>query len=295
MQRFSILSLASAGLLASALGCVSGPDGATTNAPLLAVEQSLVFWPSHYPSGDWNIDPGVEDVWITTPDGTRINGWFAEAKEPRAVVLYAHGNGGNIADLRPFLHLFHDQMKTSILVFDYRGYGRSSGSPSESGLYEDARAARRWLASRAGVAERDVVLAGHSLGGGVMVDLAAKDGARGLILESVFTSLTETASHHVPASELLMQMHFDSLAKIGSYHGPLLQTHGDADEVIPFDFGRKLFRAANQPKQFVPIHGGGHNDTPAPEYVEALDHFLGGLPPLHVQATGERSQGTGSR
>jgi fermentation-respiration switch protein FrsA (DUF1100 family) len=282
MRRFSLYTLACAGVLASALGCVSGPNGAITNVPLLSVEQSLIFWPSHYPAGDWSLDPGVEDVWLTTEDGTRINGWYAECKDPRAVVLYAHGNGGSIADLRPILRVFHDQLRCSLLLFDYRGYGRSSGSPSEQGLYEDARTARAWLANRAGIALNDVVLAGHSLGGAVMVDLAAnaKVIPRGLILESVFTSLPETAANHLPTSELLMQMQFDSLSKIPNYRGPLLQTHGDSDDVIPFFLGRKLFKAANEPKQFVPIHGGGHNDPPAPDYVEALDHFLGTLSPV---------------
>jgi fermentation-respiration switch protein FrsA (DUF1100 family) len=164
------------------------------------------------------------------------------------------------------------------LLFDYRGYGRSSGKPSEAGILDDARAARLWLANRAGMPEGQIVLVGHSLGGGVAVDLAAKDGARGLILESTFTSLPDAAESHVPVREL-MSMQFDSLAKIPSYRGPLLQMHGDADRVVPFALGRKLFAAANEPKKFVAIAGGDHSDPPPLEYEQALDRFLDSLPP----------------
>src|SRR5439155_17149604 len=124
-----------------------------------------------------------EDAWFEADDGTRLHGWFAEAKNPRAVVLHTHGNAGNVTHRAPLLELFRERLRASILVFDYRGYGRSEGTPDEKGILADARAARRWLAKRAGVAESDVVLHGTSLGGGVAVDLAARDGARGLVLE----------------------------------------------------------------------------------------------------------------
>ena len=266
------IGLAAATLFAS--GCASGPEGFTS--PLLPIEQSLVFWPATYPSGNWILDAGVEDIWLTSTEGATINGWYAESKNPRAVILYMHGNAGNITDLHPMVHTFHDELHATILVFDYRGYGRSTGSPSETGVLDDARAARAWLAKRTGIAESEVVLAGHSLGGGVAVDLAARDGACALILESTFTSLPDAADYYAPVSPL-MQMRFDSLAKITKYRGPLLQTHGDRDTIIPFENGRKLYKAANEPKHFVAIHGGGHNDPPAPEYVDALDHFLDSL------------------
>jgi fermentation-respiration switch protein FrsA (DUF1100 family) len=146
------------------------------------------------------------------------------------------------------LRLYRDRLNASVLVFDYRGYGKSEGTPSEAGLLADARAARRWLAARTGVAERDIVVVGKSLGGGVAVDLAAKDGARALILESTFPSLPEVAAHHVPwlPTHWLMNTRLNSVAQIGNYHGPLLQSHGDADRTIPYEMGRKLFDAANE-------------------------------------------------
>ena len=170
-------------------------------------------------------------------------------------------------------------MSASVLVFDYRGYGRSEGVPSQAGILEDARAARRWLAGRAGVPERDIVLVGNSLGGAVAVDLAARGGARGLVLENTFSSLAElTEWHFGRLASLLVTRTLDSKSKIGSYAGPLLQTHGDADTVVPYESGRRLFDAANGPKRFVAIPGGDHNDPPTREYLVALERFLKALP-----------------
>lgn len=271
MGRATILAVG--GVIASlSVGCA--PLG---GRPL---EDSIVFQPRAYPDGDWSGGRGVTDARFNSADGTRLHGWFAEASRPRAVVLYAHGNAGNVTDRQYVLQLFRDRLNVSVLVFDYRGYGRSEGTPSEEGVLADARAARRWLAARANVREEDIVLAGHSLGGGVAVDLAAKDGARGLILESTFSSLPDTAAGHFPLVPVryLMQTRLDSAAKIPNYRGPLLQTHGDADRIVPYALGRKLFDAANEPKRFVPVPGGGHNDPPSREYLAALDHFFDALP-----------------
>jgi uncharacterized protein len=247
----------------------------------MSFEESVIFQPPPRSEGERaEADPSVEDVWFRAADGVRLNGWFAGAERPRAVVLYAGGNAQTIAGNRWLLELFRDKLGCSILIFDYRGYGQSEGTPSERGILDDARAARHWLAERAGVAEADIVLVGHSLGGGVMVDLAARDGARALVLENTFSSLPDVAARHIRflPVRLLMATRFDSRSKIRDYRGPLLQTHGDADRVIPFDLGRRLFDAANKPKQFVAIPGGGHNDPPTREYLEALDRFLGSLP-----------------
>ena len=249
--------------------------------PLLDV---FLFHPWRFPQGDWAIDPGVEDVWIQSSDGVRINGWYAEAAQPRAVVLYTEGNAGNITGRRWVLSMFRNRLRCSVLIFDYRGYGRSEGSPSIPGVLADARAARRWIAWRAGVTEGDIVLVGHSLGGAVAVDLAGRDGARGLVLESTFSSLADVAERHFGrVGRLLAGDKLDSAATIRGYHGPLLQTHGDADEVVPYEFGRRLFKAANEPKRFIAVPGGDHNDPTDREYLEALDRFLGALPELEAR------------
>jgi fermentation-respiration switch protein FrsA (DUF1100 family) len=255
---------------------VLGTGGCTS---IDSIERSIVFNPQA--AAVAARPAGVEDAWFESSDGVHLHGWFAEAERPRAVVLYAHGNGGNVTVRGHVLRLFRDQLDTSVLVFDYRGYGQSEGSPTEPGVLADARAARQWLARRTGVAEGDIVLVGHSLGGGVAVDLAARDGARGLVLENTFTSLPDVAWSYVPLVpyRVLMRSRLDSLAKIPHYTGPLLQTHGDADRIVPYALGRRLFEAANEPKRFVHIPGGDHNDPSATKYVQALDRFLDSLPP----------------
>jgi fermentation-respiration switch protein FrsA (DUF1100 family) len=189
------------------------------------------------------------------------------------------------------LHHLVERHQVAALVFDYRGYGRSAGKPDERGVLQDARAARQWLAQRTGVAEESIVLMGQSLGGGVAVDLAARDGARGLVLVSTFTSVPDVAAHHLPwvPTQLLMTQRYNSLAKIKQYDGPLLVCHGDVDRVIPFAHGEELFAAAaGTQKQFIRHSGGDHNDPPPEEYRAALDALLEALPPERAYVPSKR-------
>ena len=240
-------------------------------------ENSLIYFPSVYPDGDWN-PHGLkfEDAWFDVPDGTQLHGWYVPASHPRAIVLFAHGNGGNLSHRFELLKVFSNQLQTSVMIFDYRGYGRSAGKPTEAGILSDGRAARAWLAARTGAGESEIVLMGESLGGAVMVDLAAQDVARGLILENTFTSLPEVAAYHYPwlPVKLFMRTQLNSVAKIDRFRGPLLQLHGEADTIIPLDLGQRLFAAANEPKQFVVIPGGDHNDPRSPQAYAAIDQFL---------------------
>jgi fermentation-respiration switch protein FrsA (DUF1100 family) len=239
-------------------------------------EQSLVFFPTRYPDGDWHpYGLTFEDAEFRAVDGTRLHGWFVPCDNPRAVILFSHGNGGNLSHRADILRELH-RLRAAVMIYDYRGYGRSEGSPEEPGILADARAARAWLAKRAGISELDVVQMGESLGGGVAVDLAATDGARGLILISTFTSLPDIGAIHYPwlPVRLLMRNRLDSLSKIANYHGPLLQIHGDADTIIPYSNGRRLFDGANEPKRFVTLHGADHNDMPSGEFYQAIDQFL---------------------
>lgn len=247
---------------------------------MMVLEKRFIFFPARWPQGDWSpLAVPCEDAWFAAADGVKLHGWFVPHAQPRAVMLIASGNAGNVTVWRDELEWLHAH-GVAAMVFDYRGYGRSQGEPDEPGLLADARAARAWLAQRTGVPEEAIVLRGRSLGGGVMVDLAARDNARGLVLESTFTSLPDVAAQvyfWLPV-RLLMRTRFDSLSKIGSYHGPLLQSHGDADEIVPWRLGRRLFDAAPGPKQWVTIRGGGHNDPQPPEFYEALEEFLQRVP-----------------
>lgn len=244
-------------------------------------ENSMIYFPLVHPAGDWQ-PRGLEfeDAWFEAADGTRLHGWYVPHANPQAVVLFCHGNGGNITHRVDKLRDLNRQVGVSVLVFDYRGYGRSQGVPEEKGVLADARAARTWLAQRAGIPEKQIVVLGESLGGAVAVDVAAKDGARALVLESTFTSLPDVAAYHYPwlPARLLMHTQFDSLKKISAYHGPLLQSHGDADTIVPYAVGRRLFQAANEPKEFVTLPRRDHNDLPPRDYYEKLRQFLETLP-----------------
>jgi fermentation-respiration switch protein FrsA (DUF1100 family) len=243
---------------------------------MMLLERRLVF----FPTSDGNWSPSefkFEDARFKSDDGTRLHGWYLEHPQPRAVVLFAHGNAGNLSHRGPRMDYLRRRLGVSVMIFDYRGYGQSEGSPNEAGILADARAARRWLAEHAGIDARDIVLMGESLGAGVMVDLAARDGARGLILENAFTSLPDVAARHywwLPV-RWVMRTRLDALAKIGDYTGPLLACHGTADSIVPFDLGRRLFDAApDAGKVFCELPGHDHNDPLPEEWYVAVDRFL---------------------
>jgi hypothetical protein len=249
---------------------------------LMIFEEAMIFFPSPYPEGNWQ-PPGVsfEDAEFQAADGTRLHGWYAHRRDARAVVLFCHGNAGNVTHRAYTLAALHDLAGASVLIFDYRGYGKSEGKPSEDGILADARAARAWLAEKEGMAPSDVILMGRSLGGAVAVDLAAKDGARALVLQSTFTSMADVGAYHYPwiPVRALLRTRLDAAAKIGGYNGPLLQSHGDADSVVPYPLGQRLFQAAKGPKRFITIPGGDHNDAQPADYYRALSVFLDELPP----------------
>ncbi len=247
------------------------------------LENKLVFFPMAYPGGDWKaaerLRLPIEDAWFDSSDGTRLHGWYVPCPNARAAVLFCHGNAGNITHRAEVLDRLLRDVLVSTLIFDYRGYGRSAGRPSEEGVLADARAARRWLARRENIAESDVVVMGESIGGAVAVDLAARDGARALVLESTFDTLPNVAAYHYPWLPVrwFMRTKFDSVGKIGQYRGPLFQTHGDIDTIVPLPFGRRLFEAANEPKQFLLLSGHDHNDPMPDAYYDALARFFDSL------------------
>jgi len=247
-----------------------------------ALDEILTFFPSKYPAGNWQPrNLAFEDAAFAAADGVKLHGWYVKHPAPRAAVLYHHGNAGNVSYDAELLRFLNDRLAVSVLDFDFRGYGKSEGKPTVEGALLDARAARVWLAQKENVQPEQIVLMGRSLGGAIAVDMA-KDGARGLILESTFTSLRETAAVHYPAPlvALLVPSRLESLSAIAKYRGPLLISHGNVDETVPFAHGEKLFAAALGPKTFVTIFGGSHNSPQSAEYFEKLDAFLKSLPAI---------------
>lgn len=248
-----------------------------------SIDELLLFQPSRYPEGDWNPkDLNFEDVSFAAADGVQLHGWYCPHPKPRAVVLYFHGNGGHLAHRAHLLRRLH-RLQLTVFIFDYRGYGRSSGKPTVQGVLRDARAARSELAARADVSESHIVLLGRSLGGAIAVQSAIESAPRGLILESTFSSLKDVARQHYSwLAGLVSADRLNSAVAIPQYYGPLLQSHGTNDRIIPYALGQKLFDAANEPKQFVPLPELGHNDSAPPEYDSILLQFIEGLPPANA-------------
>lgn len=263
--------------------------------------RSVIFHPPKYPLGEWKPE-GVdfEEVIFTSPSGAKsflsfsssssaardlnLVGWYFPYKngEPDAVILYSHGNASNITSFPRFAEMLRRRFRASVLVYDYRGYGKSEGSPSVKGILRDGRAAAEWLAAQEGIATADIVQWGQSLGGGVAIDLAAELGARALIVESSFTSLPDMAKSKIssllPAKTLLRE-ELPGILSIAKFKGPVFVSHGKADAVIPFEQGERLFKAANEPKTFfIPPSGDDYHSAPlTEEHLEKLDVFFGGL------------------
>lgn len=248
----------------------------TTRSP----DEFLALFPARFPAGNWRpAEDAFEDCWFRSSDGLRLHGWLIQHPQSKITLLLLHGNAGNLTHRAERAELLSRRYQASIFIFDYRGYGRSEGTPTISGVLDDARAARAFFAEREGLAENKIVLLGESLGGAIAVDLASRDGARGLILESAFSSLRDVAATHYPAIlvDTLVADRLNSAARIGDYHGPILQVHGDSDQVIPLALGQKVHDAANEPKTLVILPGHDHNDPLPATYYEALNRFFSTL------------------
>ena len=219
------------------------------------------------------------EVSIPTEDGETLVGWHGEPKRIRGTLLWFHGNAGSLEhryeDLRGLV-----AAGLEVLVVDYRGYGRSTGSPSEEGLYLDARASLDYLESELGTDPGRVVLLGRSLGGAVAVELATERKVRGVVIESSFTSLADMAKRVVrwfPA-HWFAKSEFGTEERLVTLTVPVLLFHGTADEVVPFDHGETLAAAgAGLDLEFVPVEGAGHNDvstTMGREYFDRVVAFV---------------------
>ena len=250
-----------------------------TSAP---ADELLAMFPAKFPAGDWRpADVQFVDCWFESDDAVRLHGWYLPHAQPRAELLLVHGNAGNLSHRGPIAKYLHDRFKVSVLVFDYRGYGRSEGIPTFEGLVRDARAARNELARLAKIPPERVVLLGESLGGAIAVQVAAEHAARGLVIESSFSSFRDVAASHFPSLlvRTLVADKLNSEEAIKKYAGPLLLCHGDADTTIPIESGRKLFDAAQEPKEFVLLAGCNHNDPKPEAYYVALGRFFDRLSP----------------
>lgn len=218
-----------------------------------------------YPTHRWMMTPAdldleAEDVFLTPEPGVQLHAWFFPHPQPLATFLFCHGNAGNVSHrLENVARLL--QTGFQVLLFDYRGYGHSSGRPSEQGLYRDVATAWTHLVERADTAGAPRIIFGRSLGGAVAMHLATRVGADALIIESTFTSINTLARLIFSFPLPVLPVKYASLSRIGQLKMPLLVIHGERDRLIPFAEGRALFEAAPEPKAWYLVSGAGHNDT----------------------------------
>lgn len=215
---------------------------------------------------------GVEERWIAAEDGGRLHAWYAPPRDGGPVLLWSHGNAGNI-DSRRALLLALTARGLGVLAYDYRGYGRSDGAPSERGVYLDGSAAFDDLVAR-GVDPARVVCFGESLGGAVSIEVATRRRCGAVVAVSTFTRLADVARRHYGPLGSLAGDRFDSLGRLPRLAAPLLVAHGDRDEIVPFELGERLFAATPGPKRFVRIAGAAHNDALGrPALLDAVADF----------------------
>jgi len=240
------------------------------------LDQLFVYHPAPWEERDWARLSGLplEEVWFRAQDGTRLFGWYVQAKGSPAVLLWCHGNAGNIIhrlDNLASLYAFG----LSVFLFDYRGYGRSEGTPSEPGLYQDALAAYELLVTGKHVPPDRLVIFGRSLGAAVAGDLASRLPSAGLILESAFPSVEALARHHywgLPA-DWFVSAQFNLAAKLRAVRRPILVIHGDRDRIVPLHMGQAVFEAAQPPKDWYVVRGAGHNDVVSVGGVSYFERF----------------------
>jgi len=247
-------------------------------------EAAVIFHPERAARGGvWRVPRGTEEVWFRTADGVRLYGWFFRpAREPSGTtVIYFHGNGGNLS----YCDWVGESLSArgfDVLLFDYRGYGRSEGETAgERGLYADADAAYDFVTRERGVAPRRVVLYGQSLGTAAAADLASRRECGALVLESGLSSAADMAGVVIPWLPRfvrgLTKNKLDTVGKLPRVGCPVLVAHGDRDEIIPVEQGRRLFDAAPEPKRLQIVPGAGHNDLTAvggEKYLDALADFV---------------------
>lgn len=247
-------------------------------AYLFYFERKNIFYPTRKISFTPDlIGLEFEDIYFTTSDGVRLNGWWIPAKNPRATLLFCHGNAGNIGDRLELIGLFNE-MGSDVFIFDYRGFGKSKGFANEQGTYLDASAAYNFLRQAKGVPEDKVILFGKSLGGNIAIDLATRIKAAVLISDSAFTSTVAIGREIYPylPVKLFLTQKYDVLSKIGMVKLPKLIIHSKEDEIIPFHHGAELYKAASEPKEFFVMEG-THNEgffTFRTKYKKGIEDFL---------------------
>jgi fermentation-respiration switch protein FrsA (DUF1100 family) len=242
------------------------------------IENFYVFFPQtnlEITPDDLNLN--YRDVYFNSPDREKLHGWFFPTAADHPVIMISHGNACNISHMLDYANILTG-MNLQVFLFDYRGYGRSTGTPSEKGIYMDAQAAYDYLVNEERIAADNIILFGQSLGAAAAIDVAVKNHIRSIIIEGAFTSTRDMAKTMFPMSivSFLLPSNYNNLEKIVLITAPKLIMHGEHDEIVPFSMGKRLFEASMDPKYFYAIKGAGHNDTfivGGKRYFEDIAYF----------------------
>ncbi|MBA7689567.1 hypothetical protein ES703_98075 [subsurface metagenome] len=206
------------------------------------------------------LDLDYEDVTFITSDGLKLSAWYIPAQNAKTTVLFCHGNGGNIMHRLDTINIFYE-LGINCFIFDYRGYGQSQGIPTEQGTYLDARTAYDWLTNNKKISTDDIIVFGRSLGATIAANLAGNVNPEALVIESAFTSYIDIGKKFYPYMPVkwFSRYGYQTIDYIKNVNCPVMVVHSGDDDLVPFEFGQELYRAANDPKKFVEIYG-GHND-----------------------------------
>lgn len=243
-----------------------------------SLQGCMIHFPTnHLVASPENAGLEYQDLTLITEDEEHLHAWFLPVEQPRGVLLFFHGNAGNISHRLESLRIFH-RLQLDVLIVDYRGYGRSSGRPSERGLYRDGQAAWHYLIEQRQVAPEEIVVFGRSLGAAVAAHLAARQPVGALILESGFTSVADLGADLYPflPVRLLVRYRYPTAEDLAQVTAPVLVVHSRDDEIIPFSHGERLYQTASEPKWFLEIqgsHNAGFMDS-GEDYIRGLKRFL---------------------
>lgn len=248
------------------------------NAMMYIQQPAMIFYPSKKLQANpqqWGLQ--YQDIRLTTSDHKQLHGWFIPYPGAHRVVLFFHGNAGNISHRRDSIAIFH-HLGLNVFIIDYRGYGQSEGKPGEAGLYRDADAAWNYLIQDRGFEKDNIILFGRSLGGAIATRLASEVHPAALILESTFTSARDMARSVFPVLSrlVLFRFRFNTGSRIRHIACPLLVLHSPDDEIIPFHLGEKIYQTAKPPKSFVSMKGDHNNGflISQPDYEQAIKKFI---------------------
>lgn len=242
------------------------------------LQTRLIFFPTRaYDATPADVGLAFEEVMLPAANGERVAAWFVKTEDARGAVLFCHGNAGNISHRIDTIRILAG-LGLDVLIFDYEGYGKSTGSPSEAAMYRDVLAAYDFLVTEKQVAPRRIIAFGRSLGAGAATWIAAEREVAGLVIESTFTSLPDLGRELYPFFVIrpFVRHRLDNAERIARVHSPILVAHSRTDEIVPYSHGRRLFELANEPKTFVELigdHNGGYQRT-GRDYSDALDRFL---------------------